>query len=101
MHIFIHIHTYNIYTHTHIYMSMYIRVCMISSYISDIGFKWPDLNKRLIEACQVSAEDLGFRVATLSPSLRHIPAASTHLPKINCTALTPSFQTSEFNLHTI
>lgn len=45
---------------------------------------------RLIEACQVSAEDLGFRVATLSPSLRHIPTASTHLPKINCTVLTPS-----------
>lgn len=45
---------------------------------------------RLIEACQVSAEDLGFLVATLSPSLRHIPTASTHLPKINCTALTPS-----------
>lgn len=45
---------------------------------------------RLIEARQVSAEDLGFLVATLSPSLRHIPTASTHLPKINCTALTPS-----------
>lgn len=44
----------------------------------------------LIEARQVSAEDLGFLVATLSPSLRHIPTASTHLPKINCIALTPS-----------
>lgn len=53
---------------------------------------------RLIEACQVSAEDLGFRVATLSPSLRHIPTASTHLPKINCTALTPSSPPSPSNL---
>lgn len=56
---------------------------------------------QLIEACQVSAEDLGFLVATLSPSLRHIPAASTHLPKINCTALTPSSQPSALNVHTI
>lgn len=29
-------------------------------------------------------------MATLSPTLRHIPTASTHLPKINCTALTLS-----------
>lgn len=58
---------------------------------ADTGCEWHDLNRgpdccRLIEACQFSAEDVGFLVATLSPSLRHIPTASTHLPRINRTA---------------
>lgn len=61
---------------------------------------------QLIEALSVCAEDLGFPMATLSPSLRHIPTASTHLPKINGVALTPSppaqwaLQSTQFNCRT-
>lgn len=79
---------------------------MISGYTNDLTeievFSLEELQLLQTDrGTEFSAEDLGFLVATLSPSLRRIPTASTHLPKINCIALTHSSPpTGLQNMHT-